>query len=104
MIFQSLYLLDSSVVEVVDVQEGIVGAFYWSRKGEGVVAWGGSEWFFVYGFIIVHDAIYHWFASHCFEVNVLRPRLLSIFSLSCYVDIAMSIWFPGLVQLSHYCI
>src|SRR5712672_3351856 len=102
MIFQSLYLLDSSAVEVMDVQEGIVGAFYWSRKGEGVVAWGGSERFFVYGLIIVHDTIYHWFASHCFKANVFRPRLLSIFSLSCYMDIAMSIRFPSLARFSHH--
>src|SRR5712672_2489897 len=102
MIFQSLYLLDSSAVKVVDVQEGVAGAFYWSRKGEGVVAWGSSERFFIYGFIIIHDAIYHRFVSHCLEANVLRPHLLSVFSLSCYVDIAMSIRLPGLAWFSHH--
>src|SRR5712671_7731581 len=103
MIFQGLYLLDSSAVKVVDIQEGMVGAFCWSGEREGVVTWGGPERFFVYGFIFVHDAIYHRFTSYCFEANVLCPHLLSIFSLSCYVDIAMSIRFPGLGRLSHYC-
>src|SRR5882672_3058946 len=104
MIFQGFYLFESSAVKVMNVQEGVVGAFYWSREGEGVVAWSGSERFFIYGLIIVHDSIYHWFAIYRFKVDVLCPILLFTWPLFCYMDIAMSIQLPGLARFSHHCI